>query len=478
MATSDRAEQTNWTNAPSTAQRRRYRRDSTIYYVSIILPILIYICGFGTFFVNNDSSSLHTGFGLTLFLLKMLWFTSIVLAATNLVGLVRYGSPLRQDEANVARLRRFGWNPRHKLIVVYVSRGDNHEALGRSLHDSIRVLNYYKVNYQIDVVTDLPVSDKLERYLKSHFHVVPHAYFTKRYARYKARALHYLVEQHARMKFDLKYRDVWVLHLDEESVLTSESIAGVAKFIDNKNHESTIGQGEIKYNSYGYGRNLLITAIDNVRTGDDLGRFRYQYKMLNRPIFGMHGSYILVPQAIERKLGFDLGGKGSITEDAYFALHASEKGYKFDWVEGYIREQSPFTLKAIMKQRRRWYCGLIFLSFDRELKLSTRGFLLLNMILWTVGWTGPLITIVIFLAPGSYSPLWLIVAAGLVQGSYGAVYMIGAYRGLMDVKFSRAKKAFIYLLTFFLLPFSSAVEGSAILYGIFRPVKTFDVVKK
>ena len=455
-----------------------YVKDNVFFYTSVLLPLIIYVIFFTTFFTNNDSSSLKNPYGLGFFLVKTIWYSSVMLTVSNLAGLLIYGSPLREDDRNLGILKRKGWNRGKKLKIVYVSRGDNHEALGRSLSSTMIILEKFDVNYQIDVVSDIRVAHKLGQKFRCKFHVVPDSYSTERNARYKARALHYLIEKDAKRKEDISYNDVWVLHLDEESIITEQSLAGVHKFINNPANAKKVGQGEIKYNSSGYGDNTLITAIDNVRTGDDLGRFRFQYKTLHKPLFGMHGSYILVPNSIEKEIGFDLGGRGSITEDAYFALHASERGYKFDWVEGYIREQSPFTLNAILRQRRRWYCGLMYLSFDCELKLKTRFFLMLNMILWSIGWLGPLLTIVALFNVGNYSPTYFIVGASLIQGAYASVYLIGAYRGMLDTEINYFRKIYIYVMTFLLMPFSSAVEGTAILYGILRPVKTFDVVKK
>ena len=193
----------------------------------------------------------------------------------------------------------------------------------------------------------------------------------------------------------------------------------------------------------------------------------------------MHGSFFLVNSLLERKIGFDLGGKGSITEDAYFALVCADKGVKFKWVQGYIREQSPFTIIELLKQRRRWITGLRLLMWDRTISARQRVFLGFNMLLWRLAWVGPIVTIANFLLGGSAIPAWAELTAGLTSGMVASVYMVGAYRNITNVEIHPLKKLIIWVASGVLMPISCAIEGVAVLYSIIAPVKnTFEVVDK
>ena len=57
---------------------------------------------------------------------------------------------------------------------------------------------------------------------------------------------------------------------------------------------------------------------------------------------------------MERRVTFDFGPEGSLTEDLFFQCRAFDLGFRFGWIEGVMREQAAFTFQDFFKQRRRW----------------------------------------------------------------------------------------------------------------------------
>ncbi len=446
--------------------------------------------------LNQPQNQLDTLWLTRLVWVKFTWFIPIFWTFLNFLGLVLGGYPSNLKLISDAD---WCWDKQVLLIVSYVSKGNNQKALYRSLLKTQQILDSTNTRYEIEIVTDIEVPNEA-RILATkgsiYYYLVPQSYETNTKVKYKARALQYRLEQRA-VRFskdddiNLQNINVWVLHLDEESIITSQAIVGIKDFIEKyslRKSKGAIGQGEILYNSYNYGKNILITAMDSIRTGEDLGRFRFQYKFLNKPVGGIHGSYILMPARIEKAIGWDWGSKSILTEDSYFGLKAMERNIKFDWVNGFIKEQSPFSIGDIIKQRMRWYTGISLIVTDISLKFSSKIILILFVICWTLSGIIPVLfitnLIVILYTNERLFPFWMVMITSWTTGIAGSIYMIGLLRNLTYWNAPFWKKLYIGLATYILWLFQilSLVEAVAVLYAIyrviFRPLKDFPIVDK
>jgi hypothetical protein len=137
-------------------------------------------------------------------------------------------------------------------------------------------------------------------------------------------------------------------------------------------------QGVILYNSFDFWRHKLITIADIVRGRDDFGKFYFAHNFLHVPIFGIHGSFLLINGKLENEIGWDTD---SLVEDFWFGLQVSSywalkgislpnsnskfqawgQGYKLGWIRSIAREQSPMNLVDLCKQRPRWFSGMLLL---------------------------------------------------------------------------------------------------------------------
>ena len=398
------------------------------------------------------------------------WAIPALPAALALLGLLSYGG-LPEARRGAVAADPFPVACPNEVCFRVVSRGRNVEAL-RATIASVRahVQELPLFPYRIEVVTDVAVD--LEPGWDLRPLVVPAGYETANRSRFKARALEYAIEVS-----DLA-DDAWIMHLDEESHLSSSVVVGIRDAINEEERTGShrIGQGLILYH-----RNLrthwFLTLADMIRSGEDLGRFHFQHR-LGFTLFGLHGSFILVRNSVEREVGFDVGPEGSITEDAFWALRQMAGGRRCRWVDGCIVEQAPETVKDFVKQRRRWFSGLVRVILYAETKPWIRIPLAISTSLWAVSWLGMLYTYV-NLFTGFRTSAVVAVLGDFAFSLYCLSYLLGLYTNLRDrPKLPRLHRAGLYVLQVALLPLFTLMEAAGVIYALVKPERGFHVIKK
>ena len=377
------------------------------------------------------------------------WVLPLPLALVALYGLMRY-----RESNVVSRLSA-------PLVFRIVTRGDNAEAVKRTVQNIKDTMQGMRTppEWWIEVVTDKPIGIPEQI-------VVPDCYTTSQGAKWKARALNYALTASR-----AKYND-WIFHLDEESQIDINTIYGISAFM--REHPGKIGQGAILYNRE-LSSNPWLTLADSLRTGDDIGRFYAQYQAGNCA-FGMHGSFILVQNSVEQYIGFDFPPNLCVTEDAYFGLKAYENRYQFGWVNGYVYEQSPRTVRDFLKQRRRWFIGIVQV-IRGPLSWNTKGVLMLS----TISWAGSILVgmaTLVNLAHPVIVPLSIRLGSDIALGIYASLYLSGLHLNLRDQGYSRVQRLKYYLTLLVSIPAYSLIETLGIAYGIVKPELGFEVISK
>ncbi|CAG2112167.1 unnamed protein product, partial [Medioppia subpectinata] len=167
-------------------------------------------------------------------------------------------------------------------------------------------------HFMIEVVTDNPLDlDTTDPRVREI--VVPVGYRPKNGTMFKARALQY------RLDTNDMADDEWIVHLDEETVMTEQSVRGVVNFVSDGRHD--FGQGLITYADQQV-VNPWTTLLDTQRVADDMGKLRFQFKYFNDAPFSWKGSFMVCRVKAELLVSFDHGLEGSIAEDMYFSMRA------------------------------------------------------------------------------------------------------------------------------------------------------------
>lgn len=143
-------------------------------------------------------------------------------------------------------------------------------------------------------------------------------------------------------RINLDYDGEYILYIDEDTVI--KDFNGIPDYDIVQFREKPIYTGSI------------ITYLTEVY------RMGYQYEQLSfgfykYPIYAWGGG-IAIRQSVEQKVTWDVE---SITEDTSFAWRAAEinDGISFTVVNEEFYNQSPPSIMALLKQRRRWASGTI-----------------------------------------------------------------------------------------------------------------------
>jgi beta-1,4-mannosyltransferase len=147
-------------------------------------------------------------------------------------------------------------------------------------------------DFVIEVVTDKPINLPKHRQIRQI--VVPRDYRTKSGAMFKSRALQYCLEDDVNI---LNPHD-WIVHLDEETVITENAVRGIVNFVADGNY--SFGQGLISY-ANGCVVNWILTLSESFRASIDLGVTRFLLKAFHMPVFGWKGSFF-VSQVIQLEM--------------------------------------------------------------------------------------------------------------------------------------------------------------------------------
>src|SRR5665647_39086 len=235
-----------------------------------------------------------------------------------------------------------------KRVIFQITTIGNMEIVQESIHNINQICKEVGyTNYIINVVSEVN-----ETFDGAFTITVPQNYSTINSAKYKARALHYAIEQ--REKNQENTADTWIYHLDDESMITKQGLLSILDHIDN--NREPIAEGLITYpNKIDFG-SKLVKYLDAVRP-----TFCYtccaMLKSKGKPDW-LHGSNLLLRSDIEMSIGWDF--PNTCAEDSLFGIVAHKKyGGIFGWHGGVLEEQSPFTFSDFVKQRQRWIKGNI-----------------------------------------------------------------------------------------------------------------------
>ncbi|XP_037938798.1 beta-1,4-mannosyltransferase egh [Teleopsis dalmanni] len=398
-----------------------------------------------------------------LYLLRFLTFLTLPQVLFNFCGLVFYNAfPEKVVLKGSPLLAPF-------ICIRVVTRGDFPQLVKTNvLRNMNTCLDTGLENFLIEVVTDKAVNLSHHRRIREI--VVPKEYKTRTGALFKSRALQYCLEDNVNVLND----NDWIVHLDEETLLTENAVRGIINFVLDGKHP--FGQGLITYANENV-VNWLTTLADSFRVSDDMGKLRLQFKLFHRPLFSWKGSYVVTQLVAERQVSFDNGIDGSVAEDCFFAMRAFAQGFTFNFIEGEMYEKSPFTLLDFLQQRKRWLQGILLVVHSKIIPIKYKLLLGISVYSWV---TMPLSTSNIIFA-GLYPipcPNLVDFVCAFIAAVNIYMYVFGVIKSFSLYRFGLVKFLACVLGAVCTIPVNIVIENIAVIWGLVGKKHKFYVVQK
>ncbi len=349
-----------------------------------------------------------------------------------------------------------------KRMIFQITTIGNMEIVQESIDNINRICKEVGYNnYRIDIVSEVD-----ESFRGAFTMTVPQNYSTINHAKYKARALQYAVEQ--REKNRENTADVWIYHLDDESMITKQGLLSILDHADN--NREPIAEGLITYpNKIDVG-SKLVKYLDAVRP-----TFCYTccaWLELKKKPDWLHGSNLLLRADIEKSIGWDF--PDTCAEDSLFGYIAYKKyGGIFGWHGGVLEEQSPFTFRDFIKQRQRWIKGTIENLERMEIWEKTKT--VYRLVSWSLGCVSSF-TLIPSLLIKQWYPSFLIPFFVLNTIILFAVYQIGLEMNFTKV--SKRQRIFEHIKILIVSPLLWFLEAIPMVLYFFGKANKFYVIKK
>ncbi len=353
-------------------------------------------------------------------------------------------------------------NPAHLTFLV---AGRNSSQLLQDTVDNIGEVcgKISYTNYEIKAVVDNLGTISLSN---CETILVPKDY--QCLSQYKARALHYS------LGFTPNSKDSWILHLDEDALVTDQGVLSVLEYIKNGGEPVANGPSLFLPN----GKNRVVSFLAEAQRH---WTFYWLSSMLKGgvPCF-LNGSNLLIRSDIEHQVGWSFEDC-IYSEDTRFGYETKTKvGSVFGWHGGLTFEQQPANIRGIIKQRKRWFSGSI--RYFKFVPKTRFNFLKIRRLYSISSWVSGAILAFLFI-PRLFgfdsipTPIWITIPLATTFGLWFARYYLGLYMNMKYANISNSDRAFYYLAGV-MTPLAEIVCDVGVVSAIVNPPKKFEITGK
>jgi beta-1,4-mannosyltransferase len=385
---------------------------------------------------------------------EICWFFSIPASAFSWYHIARHlGSFV---DASVKKPQ----NPHPKIVFSIAARNLTPILQGpvNSIKNSCADAGFS--NYEIKLVID-----KIENPIEGADAIlVPGDFVSK--SKYKARALDYA------LKYLPDSKDAWILHLDEDAIVTSQCVKSIINYIKNGGNPIANGPSVFPYD-------------DNILTFyAEAQRFWTFYWLMDQQtssrVHWLNGSNLLIRSDIEQAVGWSFENC-FISEDARFGYEATKKfGKIFGWHGGMTIETPAASINGLLKQRTRWFFGSILnLRYVPKARLPRRIYSI------TAWFDGLILTLFFFFFIATVGFGWQFFSSQyIIYGLWATAvfwlgrYQIGVYQNLRFSSMHWVKKLLLHLGIIPLAPVIDFICALPTVLAFIKRPKAFEITSK
>ena len=226
-----------------------------------------------------------------------------------------------------------------EFIVVSIASS----SVKNSLYEVVEHLKSF--DREINILTDEGaelIPNLKQDFPHCSFVIVPKSFQCSAVA--KGRAIEYFIRNKVNA-------NTWYAILDDDSYPLDD------KFLYEISHREQLGY--VAANGLLYprpGKNVYTYLLDHFRYLDDVTFFRACQGTLHTPLCGFHGELLIIKGSTLLEIGFN---RKSITEDFSFGTEIVKKKYKTWSSQTKVSIKSPNNFTDLIKQRARWYKGIL-----------------------------------------------------------------------------------------------------------------------
>jgi beta-1,4-mannosyltransferase len=365
--------------------------------------------------------------------LWVIWVVSILFSIEYLRSILKY----RHSQLGT-------FNHHTPFIIFQITTKGGESSVDNTIRKVRMACENVKLDkYRIDVVTD----SQSDYFYNANMVYVPPNYETPNKSKYKARALQYAVDWRKNRE---EHKDnIWIYHLDSETVIDAECVLHAAKHIETSSEPVALGLNVFP-NKF-FQSNRISAFMESIRAA---GNYDIDIQIKENKIYYLYGSNLLIRADVEDKVGWDFD---TLAEDSAFGQRASYSlNYKVGTFGAIAYEQPALSLGQSIKQRERWFYGSVQNLPLMPPKLRFRQ--LVRLISWLLGAPSGIVTIWSLIVyqniPIMLIPVFLFNAACIIF-----FYVFGLHQNIKPLMLGKMKRAILYCQIAVLAPVLSMLEG-------------------